>query len=404
MKSLILLVMAFTGLVTQAAPPRLCLESFTIEDVALTPALMDVDDHEFDPVNDRIVFFGAQGPQSRKHVVVATMDQQDGSLLPKSVRQLDSDATISGTCAGLPFGNGPEWSFGFERGWEILYHKQTAQGVPVLARLTEQAPGQWTPSLVPNSEYRSCVLPSLSPAPYPLLAYSVKEPGQMPQGLWRIDSNDGTESPIPDVAYGSITGGSPLRHIPNRYGQVVVAIEDEYGQSQMARLDLFSGRLQQITSYPPGLGIELNSVNAMEAPNYGDNVLVFYSVVNSHHIDVYAVQGWDQPQLVATLRPPVGSSPNGYVLDEENIVVDGEPFVIISMSSKPENLAPDRTSEIWVAAAFAQNPCHFRRVTASSSAARQDLDSLTVESGTYVYFRELTPSGNRVLRKARTGL
>lgn len=407
---------------TVPAAPYLCGTGFVIDDRRVTDpndSRISVNDHEVDPVHLRLTFLNEGAGTADGKVIVVSVNPEDGTLMPDTVQVIGANST--GVCPGLPFGNGPEWARSTTRGIEVYFHQKDANGVPFLARAT-QRPGRdggfdrgadWDVNPVPQSEYRSCVLPSFNENdPYPLLPYVKMEPGNTPEGVWRIDTDNFVETATPGIGFSTITGGSPFRLIPGRQ-QGVIAVKDAAGQVQMARADLLTGVITNITSYipcsasdPTCTPVNLNSVNVVRAPKLGPDALVFYTIVNNSYFDVYLSVTEGQVQYLGKVRPPVPpTGTNPFVLNEENILdKTGEPFIIVNMASNKTN--PPKSSEIWLASPFATSNCNYRKVSGAGNYARSDLDSLTIPGKTtYVYYHEVMPlTGRSVMHRTATGL
>ena len=387
-------------------------QPFTPNDITLTSETFNLSDHEFDFDNHRMAFIGRNDAQSGKNwVYVADLDPATGNLLGDP-RWVDTSGLAIETYDTLPFGNGPEWAAS-QRGYDLYYLKaKLPERVPYMVRASQpnnQPSDPWVRTALLDTEWKGPNVASYNVAdPNPFIVYMTSDTGGRPfRGAWRVDTLPVEEFDIPQLELPELSGAAPGRIVPGRR-EIVLTVPDasDPTRTQMARLHLeYEDSLEVITSYGPDSII--NSVSIMPGPvsANGDTALLFYCIVNNHHIDVYSSTQWGQYTLVNSgLRPPVQDSVGyGLLLDDENFVLDGQPFITITMGNVRRN--PPDSSQIWFAWAYATDSLHYRKVSANVTAVRNDPEPLKTGAGTFIYYREKVPTTNNfVLHKADIGL
>ncbi|MEL6339892.1 MAG: hypothetical protein AAFP04_10150 [Myxococcota bacterium] len=388
----------------------------------------NVSDHEFDSENLRIVFTNS-GPEERV-IVAGQIDPTTGDV--QSTETVDGDNLFQ-TCPGLPFGNGPEYGVSDE-GSALYYAKSETDpdaGLPnpylVRARRVSgessdiDGTGFWSIERLPDSDGRACVLSSIEPeSPETWLVHTRSQLDLdnqlLTEFVWRFDEEVPVETPVFGVNAQDISGGSPGRKVPGRL-ELVAAVDDEFGQTQIARVDLATGITESISTYEAcdadGDGecepTALNSVSVVAVPKLGDDVYLYYGIINDSFIDAYLVKGVIGETAETVQLPPIRPESRlgvDFIVDEENLLdPDENPIIIFSMGDAASN---GSAGDVWIANPFAEEPCRYRKVSEDDGAAivsRTDLDSLTIPGETsYVYFHRKPDADRTVLFRAETGL
>ncbi|WP_218081439.1 DUF7948 domain-containing protein [Anthocerotibacter panamensis] len=351
-------------------------DSFVPEDVVISDLTQDLTDNEYDNIDFQTTF-----QDNRKILWLAPVEASTGAWMPPSGKAIQLDTNLS------PFSvtsNGPEWALA-QGGARIVYTKDI-NGTPNLAQ-ARLANGVWQVETLQKGSQRRSPIGSKEPNdPKPRILYSTVTAG--PDNLaWRELDDSRTETIVP--------GNNP-RNGRWVFGEraIILTINDAQGISQVAKYDIDTGLLTQLTFDP----IKKTAPFAWHETSLGGE-LVFFARLDFSTVGIYRNIGgtWT---MVEALRPP---SDYAHIQSPEPFFFQGTTYVSIQMAASV-NVEANSVADIWYGkVTYGLSPAFYRRVSGNGALIRKDPETLIGANQVYEYYTEVL-NGRQTIHRCTTGL
>jgi hypothetical protein len=352
-----------------------------VDDLISDPA-DSLPDPEFDNATNRIVWEHDDGSE----LWVADLNPNTGAITPIDGRGelIAVDVAPMGLAK-----NGPEWMVS-SRGSEPLFSKRVGADW-LVHRASRQVGGAWATTPVAGTEGGLGPIGSLDAGdPAPRVMYARTPPGGGPTDLFAREIDDpATEVVAPD----------PLdfpRWIPGQPS--VTAVSDRGAADMVVQWDTDTQTFADLTAD----GVDHGSVFFFNAPELGGEQL-FFTTNASVRDEPQELQVWRRVGGVWVANRRITMPPAyPYVVSPEPFEFSGRSYVSYIASTEPLNSGNGR-AVVYVASLIPGNDV-IRRVSDDGPMIRKDPESYTGGVRPWIYYSEITATGQRLIHRCETGL
>lgn len=355
-------------------------DGFVRDDLVISDPSISVSDPEFDADSLQVTWQTEDG----SHLWVADIESCTGEVSPRTFQGVLIDTDVVPISAAK---NGPEWMYS-SRGAEVVYAKQFDQ--PTIMRAW-QRPSGWATQPIPGAHGWGPFGTLFPSDPEPMIRFK----RELPDGRegWWVDARGVSQT------YGEFL--TPSRWSYTRK-EILGRIGDADGNQQIVSFDVQTQTWHQLTDSP----FRKSYTFMWAAPELGGEEVL---------MTTHASQGDEQTEIALyrdtdgdghwTIHKTIPSPPgHPFVVSAEPMVHDGRSYISYLASRGARNNDSDQ-SQVWIAGIEAGGR-FTRRVDRLPFGARaKDPEPFTTPCAAWIFYTYLDhPSGNRVIRRAATGL